>query len=150
MSQPLILKSWSWAVLWRPNAKVGSQEILVVSLVWLWSTKWSRAKTNRILPREHTGHSKHPFPTTQEKTLHTDITRWSTTKSDWLCSLQPKMEKLYIVSKNKTRSWQWLGLWTPYCQIVRKITRPFSLLAKWLVPAQLFDYCLLKHVISAW
>ena len=28
------------------------------------------------------GHSKHPLPTTQEKTLHMDITRWSTPKSD--------------------------------------------------------------------
>ena len=37
--------------------------------VWPWSTKWSRAKSNRVLPREHTGHSKHPLPTTQEKTL---------------------------------------------------------------------------------
>ena len=27
------------------------------------------AKANRILPREHTGHSKHPLPTTQEETL---------------------------------------------------------------------------------
>ena len=26
--------------------------------------------------------SKHPFPKTQEKTLHMDITRWSTPKSD--------------------------------------------------------------------
>ena len=25
--------------------------------------------TNRVLPREHTGHSKHPLPITQEKTL---------------------------------------------------------------------------------
>ena len=38
----------------------------------------SRAKTNRVLPRKCTGHSKHPLPTTQEKTLHIDITRWST------------------------------------------------------------------------
>ena len=36
----------------------------------------------RVLPREHAGHSKHPLPTTQEKTLHMDITRWSTPKSD--------------------------------------------------------------------
>ena len=28
-----------------------------------------QGKTNRVLPREHTGHSKHPLPTTQEKTL---------------------------------------------------------------------------------
>ena len=85
--------------------------------VWPWSTKWSRAKANRALPREHTGHSKHPLPTTQEKTLHMDITRWSIPKSVWLYSLQPKMEKLYTVSKNKTWSWQWLRSWTPYCQI---------------------------------
>jgi len=32
--------------------------------VWPWSTKWSRAKANRVLPREHTVHSKHPLPTT--------------------------------------------------------------------------------------
>ena len=30
-----------------------------------WSTKWSKAKANRILPRECIGHSKHPFLTTQ-------------------------------------------------------------------------------------
>ena len=28
------------------------------------------------------GHSKHPLPTTQKKTLHVDITRWPTPKSD--------------------------------------------------------------------
>ena len=44
--------------------------------------EYSRAKANRLLPRERTGHSKHPLPTTQEKTLHMDITRWSTQKSD--------------------------------------------------------------------
>ena len=38
--------------------------------VWPWSTKWSRSKANRVLPREHTGHSKHPLPTTQEMTTH--------------------------------------------------------------------------------
>ena len=36
-----------------------------------------------------------------EKTLHMDITRWSTLKSDWLYSLQPKMEKLYTASKTR-------------------------------------------------
>jgi len=38
--------------------------------IWPWGTKWSRAKANRVLPREHTGHSKHPLSTTQEKTTH--------------------------------------------------------------------------------
>ena len=85
--------------------------------VWPCSTKWSRAKATRVLPREHTGHSKYPLPTTQEKTLHMDITRWSTLKSDWLYFLHPKTEKLYTVSKNKTWSWLQLRSWTPYCQI---------------------------------
>ena len=58
----------------------------------------------RVWPRKCTGHSKYPLPTTQEKTLHMDITRWSTPKSDRLYSLQPKMEKLYTVNENKTRS----------------------------------------------
>ena len=52
-----------------------------------WSTEWSRAKASRVLPRECTGHSKHPLPTTQEKTLHKDITRCSILKSGWLYSL---------------------------------------------------------------
>ena len=88
------------------NAKVGSQDNTWSNRqIWLCTTEWSREKANRVLPRECTGHSKHPLPTTQEKTLHMDITRWPTLKSDWLYSLYPKMEKLYTVSKNKTRSW---------------------------------------------
>ena len=54
--------------------------------IWPWSTKWSRAKANRTFPRECTGHSKHHLPTTEEKTLHMNITRWSIPKSDWLYS----------------------------------------------------------------
>ena len=69
--------------------------------IWPWNEEWSRAKAKRVLPREHTGHSTQPLPTTQEKTLHLDITRWSTLKSDWLHSLQPKMEKLYTASKKQ-------------------------------------------------
>ena len=38
--------------------------------VWPCSAKWSRANANRNLQREHTGHSKHSLPTTQEITLH--------------------------------------------------------------------------------
>ena len=32
-----------------------------------------QGKANRVLPRERTGHSKHPLPTTQEKALHMDF-----------------------------------------------------------------------------
>ena len=130
-------RSWRWMVLWRPTrpSRINtpkrcpfhyrrlehksrkSRNTWSNRQIWPWNTEWSRAKTNRVLPRECTGHSKHPLPTTQEKTLHMDITKWPTPKSDWLYSLQPKMEKLYTLSKNKTRSWLWLRSWTPYCQI---------------------------------
>ena len=29
--------------------------------IWPWSTEWSRAEANRVLPRERTGHRKNPF-----------------------------------------------------------------------------------------
>ena len=54
------------------KAKVGSQEIpgITPRQIWPWSTKRSRAKANRLLPREHTGHSKHPLAITQKMTTH--------------------------------------------------------------------------------
>ena len=66
------------------NAKVGSQETPRVTGAFGLGAQneAGRAKANRVLPRERTGHSKHPLPTTQKKTLHMDITRWSTPKSD--------------------------------------------------------------------
>ena len=70
--------------------------------------RMSRAKANRALPSEHTGHSKHPLPTTKEKTLHMDNTRWSVPKSGGLYSVQAKIEKVYTDSKNKTGRWLWL------------------------------------------
>ena len=43
-------------------------------------------RLTRVLPRECTGHSKHPL-STRETTLHMAITRWSIQKSDYvLCS----------------------------------------------------------------
>ena len=134
-------RSWDWLVLWRPvrPSRTKTQKRCPFHYrglecksrksrntwnnrqIWPWSTEWSRAKANRVLPRELTGHSKHPLPTTQERTLHMDITRWSIAKSDWLYSLHTKMKKLYTVSKNKTRNWLWLRSWTLYCQIQTEI-----------------------------
>ena len=134
-------RRWSWIVLWRPirpfrtNTQKRcpfhyrgqecksrkSRNTWSNRQIWPWSTEWSRSKANRVLPREYTGQSKHPLPTMQEKTLHMNITRWSTPKSDWWYSLQAKMEKLYTLSKNKTGSWLWLRSWTPYCQIQTQI-----------------------------
>ena len=60
------------------------RKLMVVSLPW--STKWIGQRLT-VLPRECTGHSKHSLSTTQEMTLHMNITRWPTPKSDWLFSL---------------------------------------------------------------
>ena len=64
------------------NAKVGSQEILGVTGKFGLGVQNEAGQRLTLLPREHTGHSIHPLPTTQEKTLHMDITRWSIPKSD--------------------------------------------------------------------
>ena len=86
-------RSWSWTVLWRPTRPFRtntpkrcpfhyrgleyksrkSRNTWGNRQIWPWSTEWSRAKANRT--RECTGHSKHPLPTTQDKTLHMDISR---------------------------------------------------------------------------
>ena len=84
------------------NAKVGSQETPGVTGKFGLGV-WNEAGQRLIvLPREHTGHSKHPLPTTQEKTLPMDITRWSTPKSDdyilcsqrWRSSIQSAKTRL--------------------------------------------------------
>ena len=92
-----MLKSWSWMVLWRTTRpsrintprrcpfhyrgleckSTKSRNTWSNRQIWPWSTKWSRSKVNRVLPWEHTDHSKHHLPTTQETTLHMDITKWS-------------------------------------------------------------------------
>ena len=74
-------RSWSWSVLWRPrrpprtHTKKGcfinhwvlkcksrkSKDTWGNGQIWPWRTEWSRAKANWTLPREYTGHSKHPF-----------------------------------------------------------------------------------------
>ena len=84
------------------NSKVGSQEIHRVTLSLALEYKMKKGKGKQSFAKRT--HSKHHLPTTQEMTLHMDITRWSILKSDRLYSLHSKMETLYTVSKNKTRS----------------------------------------------
>jgi len=65
------------------NAEVGSQETPGVTGKFGFGVQNEAGqRLIRVLPRERTGHSKHPLPTAQEKTLHMDITRWTTPKSD--------------------------------------------------------------------
>ena len=81
-------RSWHWTVLWRHTrpfrtntqkrcpfhyrgleCKIRkSRNTWSNRQTWPWSTEWSRAKTNRVFPRECTGHSKHPLSTTQDST----------------------------------------------------------------------------------
>ena len=77
----LILKKDILFIIGDRNVKVGSQETPGVTDLAL-EYRMKQEKANRVLPREHTVHRKHPLPTTQKKTLHMDITRWSTPKSD--------------------------------------------------------------------
>ena len=64
------------------NAKVGSQEIPGVTGKFGLGVQNEAGQANRVLPREHTGHSKHPLPKRQKKMLYMDIIRWSIQKSD--------------------------------------------------------------------
>ena len=86
------------------NANVGSQEIPgVTGKFGLKVQNEAGQRFTQFFPRECTGYSKHPLPTTQEMTLHVDISRWSIPKSDWSYSLQQKMKKLYTVRKKQDR-----------------------------------------------
>ena len=64
------------------SAKVGSQEIPGVTDRFGLEVQNEAEQRLTVLPREHTCHSKNPLPTTQEMTLHMDITRWPILKSD--------------------------------------------------------------------
>ena len=64
------------------NAKVGSQETPGITGKFDLEVQNEAGQRLRVLPREHTDHSKHPFPITQERTLHMDITKWSLPKSN--------------------------------------------------------------------
>ena len=64
------------------NAKVGSLETPGVTGKFGFGMQNEAGQRLIVLAGQGTGHSKHPLPTTQEKTLYIDITRWSIPKSD--------------------------------------------------------------------
>ena len=85
-------RQWSWPVLRRPtgpsntkrdvlfitgnwNAKVGHEGIPWVIGKFVLEVQNEAGKRLTALSREHTGHSKHPFPIIQETILHMDITK---------------------------------------------------------------------------
>ena len=82
------------------------------------------------MPRKCTGHNKHPLPTTQEKTLHMDITRWSTPKFRLIVFFAAKDgEALYSQQKQDQELTvaQIMNSLLPNSDLkkVRKTTRPF-------------------------
>ena len=66
------------------NAKVGRQEIPEVTGKFGLGVQNEAGQRLIEFCQVNTlvGHSEHPLPTTQKKTLLMDITRWSTQKSD--------------------------------------------------------------------
>ena len=99
------------------NAKVGSQETPEVTGKFGLGVHNEAGQKQRVLLRERTGHSKHPPSTTQEKTLHMDITGWSTPKSDWLYSLQAKWRSSIQSAKTRLGADCGSDHEFPYCQI---------------------------------
>ena len=77
------------------NIKRRNQEITGVTGKFGLGVQNEAGQRLTVLSREHVGYSKYHLPTTQEATLHMDITKW---------------EKLYTVSKNKT--------WSSLAQII--------------------------------
>ena len=65
------------------KVKVGSQEIPGVTGKFGFGVQNEVGQRLTVLPRESTGHRKHPpLPTPQGTTVHMDITRWQILKSD--------------------------------------------------------------------
>ena len=110
----------SWTALWRPTrpsrtntknrycfhrrgleCKSGkSGETWINRQVWPRSTKWQRAKATKVLSREHTSHSKHPFQQ-PKRWFYT----WTSSGGqcwnliDFILCSQPEMEEHYTVLK---------------------------------------------------
>ena len=84
--------------------------------IWPWSTEWSRAKANRVLPRERPVHNKHPLPTTQEKTTH-GYHQMVKTKIRLIALFETKDGKPLYSQQKQVQELIVLRLWTLYCQI---------------------------------
>ena len=86
--------------------------------IWTWSTEWSRSKANRVLPREHTCHSKHPLPATQEKTLHmASPDGQHRNQTDFILCSQRWRSSIQSAKIRPGADYLWLRSWTRYCQI---------------------------------
>ena len=90
------------------NEKIGSRRISGITGKFGLGVQNEAKQRLTEFCRENTLVIANFFPVTQETTLYMEITKLLILKSDWLYSLQLKMEKLYIIGRNKTKSWLWL------------------------------------------
>ena len=86
------------------NAKVGSQETPGVTSKFGLGMQNEAGQRLTEFCQENALVIANTLFQQHKRRLQMNITRWSTPKSDWLYSLQQKMEKLYRVSKNKSGS----------------------------------------------
>ena len=119
--QPLMTRKLNWQVVWRLTTS--SRTNIIKDILWItgdWNAKVGSQEISRIRSKFGLGVQIEagqkltefvkrtcwscPFPTTQKM----DITRWSIPNWNLLCLFQAKMGKLYIINKNKTRTWLWL------------------------------------------
>ena len=127
----LCWRSWSGMVLWRPTrpSRTNTQKIYILFIIRDWNAKVGSQEIPGLTGKFGLGVQNEAGQRLTElcqeniwiisNTLFQQHRRkfYTWTSSDWWYSLQPKMEKLYMVSKNKNRSWLWLRSWTLYWQI---------------------------------
>ena len=108
--------------------------------IWPWGTEWNRAKGNRVLPREHTGHSSVFFQNTRLYTWTSPDGQYWNQIEYILCSKHG--EALYSQQK---QDWELTVaqimnslLQNSDLKKVRKTTRPFNIWVKMLSCVQLF------------
>ena len=130
-------RSWSWMVLWWPtrpsrtNTKKKkrcpfhhrplecksrkSRDTWSNRQVWPWSTKWSRAKANRVCQENalviantlFQQHNRWLYTWTSPDAQHRNQIDYILCSQRWRSSIR----------KNKTGSWLWLRSLTPFCYI---------------------------------
>ena len=104
-------------IIWDQNAKVVSQDTSrVTGKFGLGVQNEAGQRLLEFCIENALVIRKHPLPTTQEKTTHGHH-QMANIEVRLIIFFAAKMQIFYTGSKNKTKSWLWLRLWTPYYQI---------------------------------
>ena len=98
------------------NANVGSQEKSGVTGKFSLNTEWSRAKSNRVLPREHTGYSKHLFQQ-HKRRLYTWTSQMVNADIRLIIFFAAKDGEVLYNQQKQDQELTVVRSWTLYCQI---------------------------------